>query len=79
MTTTNRTDLTTAIRRSRSHNEIVSVDYVGTIQQLRADLAALCPRHDIDDVEVDGGWVDVWGCESGSEEMDWRLAVTLTD
>jgi len=69
-----------AIDRSRSHNEIVSIEYAAT-DSTELELAL----GDIYDGQIDSacendGAIDVWGWteEMADGEMDWRLRVTLT-
>ena len=71
-------DLTQAIDRSRSHNEIVAVEFSGNHADLLVALDELW-EGDIDSVVENDGTVDVWDCgsSSGEADMDWRLSVTL--
>lgn len=84
MTTTS--TLSEAIDRSRSHDEIVALDWSGGDE---SDLLAeLCAIYDGEIGNVDIGptigsdrpVIDVWGYEGDPAigAMDWRLNVTLT-
>ena len=71
--------LRNAIDRSKSHDEIVHIDFPAADEcELVAELA---PYYDgcIDSVRTNDGTIDVWGFEEDAPDvMDWRLNVTLT-
>lgn len=74
------TTLKNAIARSRSHNEIVSVEIEGAdISTVRAELNAIYDG-EIDDSQENDGSYSVWGYtdDMADGEMDWRINVTLT-
>lgn len=68
-----------AIERSRSHDEIVVVEFAGDHSELMATLDGLY-NGEMDTRTDHGGAVDVWGWteDMAEGEMDWRLCVTLT-
>lgn len=71
--------LTAAIARSRSHNEIVSIEIEGAdIATVRAELNAIYDG-EIDDSQENDGSYGIWGYtdDMAESEMDWRLNVTL--
>lgn len=73
------TDLTAAIARSRSHNEIVSIEIEAKdISEVLADLAAIYDG-EIDDARENDGTYGAWGWteDMAEGEMDWRLNIRL--
>lgn len=69
-----------AIARSRSHNEIVSIEIeAADISEVLAEMAALY-EGEIDDSRENSGAYDIWGYtdDMAEGEMDWRLKVTLS-
>jgi hypothetical protein len=65
-----------AIERSRSHNEIVTVE----ASDIDAVTGIACEQDgDYDSVQIEPGAYDVWGwtSEEGDGEMDWRLTVRI--
>ena len=73
-----KTAINEAITRSESHNEIVAVDYDGTLDGLLDELSHC--ECEVDHETADD-YVDVWGYEVDAPEgeMNWRLRVTLVD
>lgn len=69
-------DLKTAIARSRSHNEIVSIEVeAADISEVLAELGSIYDG-EIDNAQENDGSYGVWsvGDEDGD---DWRLLVTV--
>ena len=67
--TGNRQRLRSAIDRSRSHNEIVALEFEGQLFDLQLEL------HRTEDGYENDGTIDAW---SVAVEDGWRINVTLT-
>lgn len=71
--------LAQAIERSRSHTEIVTVEWDGGDEAtLVAELHSLYDG-EVDSARENDGTIDVWGyrAEAPEGEMEWRLRVAL--
>ena len=71
-------NISDAIDRSRLSGQVESATYVGSTDELLAEIAVL---HDgeIESLATDGDWVDILGYDADTRkgQMAWRLDVTL--
>lgn len=73
-------NLIQAIDRSHTHDERVSVEFVGTREQLLVELHNMIDSDlEIDDATENDGTIDVWCFDphQSTSEMIWRLCANL--